>query len=69
MQWAQRQGAAKRGLLKFDIKGARRLAKRPRHTWRYLVMKVGEEYFVNTVGAFGEGPAGYWWSRLYAAVH
>ncbi|MGB0800921.1 MAG: hypothetical protein ACPGSH_04070, partial [Ilumatobacteraceae bacterium] len=53
----------------FDIAGAHRLVKRLRKCWRYLAMRLGEEYYVNMVGTFGEGSAGYWWSRLYAAIH
>ena len=32
-------------------------------------MRIGHEYYVNTVGTFGEGSAGYWWSRLAACIH
>lgn len=70
MQWSRDQGEVSRhGLLKFDIKSAHRLVKRLRRYWRFLVMKLGNEYFANTVGCFGEGSASYWWFRLYACIH
>ena len=70
MRWAQGppegpsfRPVSKTGQLKFDISGAHRLVKKVRRDWRFLAAKVGEQCWVSTVGAFGEGSAAYWWAR------
>ena len=74
MAWAQAGNrehslVSRCGMLKFDVKSAHRLVRKHKRDWRFLVMKLGEEFYCNTVGTFGESSASYWWARVYSAFH
>ena len=40
----------------------------PEEEWGYLACRVGDSIYVNTVGTFGVGSAGYWWGRLAGII-
>ena len=49
--------------------GAHRLLKHPESDWKYLCIRIGDEWWANCVGTFGTSTIPWAWGRFYAGVH
>ena len=55
-------------LLKLDITKAHRRIKILPKDWKYMVAVIGDEYWINTVGAYGVASAQLYWGRMAALL-
>ena len=67
-QWTWPEPATEWHILKADVTKAHRRIKIHSQDWRFQVAQIGDEWWVNKVGAYGMASAQLYWGRMAALL-